>query len=77
MIKVEVNEKSKENELPFPKLMINKNKKDVIILATEKRSDNIIGDVVGGNRYDIGHWSEFWDGERFVDFHGSITLTQE
>ena len=70
-MKVEVNEKTKNKELDFPKLMTGKH--GLIVLFDKIES----GTVIKGEKKLVGHYAEDWDLSSFKDFKGSITLTQE
>lgn len=85
MIKV-TESKILETSKPFPKLMIN-TKMKFVILATDKKvspnkipgtSPGYVGTVVNKTPYwNIGYYSDSWDGEGFEDYNGPITLENE
>ena len=63
----------------FPKLMINKTKK-LIILATDKNFNGIQGIVVyrsADDPHHLGYYSETWNTVCFKDFLGTVTLSND
>lgn len=71
-MKVEVNTTEKQNELPFPKLMINQY--GAIVLFHEKHRGIIIKSAENEGRNGM-YYIDF-NMSIFTDFKGSITITQ-
>ena len=72
-IKSVVNTAGEREELPFPKLMQNRDGNE-IIYAFGKRHENFL-EGVALNGPDAGCYAKDWHSSAFKDFHGSITLS--
>jgi hypothetical protein len=71
--------KQRDDELvlPFPKLMISTHN-GAIILATSKGLTSITGTIVDpgeSDTYPTGYVSRDWAAKIFIDYYGSVTLT--
>lgn len=74
-MKVEVKESSKKAVRPFPKLMISKQNKTTIALFCTPTKGTIIQSMY--KLHHVGYHSSDFDSERFEDFEGSITLSND
>ena len=71
MINVTLGEVKTQEEKPFPKLMINSDRRIVVLM-----SESCVGTVVYSKieTYQIGHYSEGWGMHNFTDYNEPITL---
>ena len=72
-MKVEVKESSKKSERPFPKLMISKVNKSILVLFTAPTEGTIIQSK--NNDKPVGFYSRDFGDSYFEDFEGEITLS--
>ena len=71
-MKVEVKPQNKSKSLPFPKLMTNAN--GTVVLFKKDECGTILKSAVSSDAN--GTYREDFDMELFIDFKGSITITQ-
>ena len=74
-MKVEVKECSKKAERPFPKLMISKVNKTILVLFTAPTEGTIIHSK--DNYHPLGFHSQKFESGYFEDFEGEITLSND
>lgn len=78
MLTSTMNPSIKKDEKAFPKLMQYKPDDNLVILASKKNGNNIIGVVVKGvSPFSLGTYLMDWSPDLFCDFIGAVTLTQE
>jgi hypothetical protein len=70
-IKTEVSIEAK-GENSFPKLMQSNDTSDVVLFTK-----NEIGVVIGNGFRHVGYYSECWTMNRFTDYNGTVTLSNE
>jgi hypothetical protein len=58
-------------EFEFPKIMINKISGTIVLFETEERGVTLYGDPCSEC---LGDYSNRWNMEHFIDYHGTITL---
>ena len=80
-MKIEVIDKNEKPSESFPKLMVFNGDGQTIILATGINTiiNAIIGVVISSSNKDniVGEYGNSWSTESFVDFEGSITLSND
>ena len=74
-MKVEVKESSKKSERSFPKLMISKVNKSILVLFTAPTEGTIIHSKY--NDKPVGFYSQGFGDSYFEDFEGEITLSND
>ena len=73
-MKVEI-KNAAEKEKTFPRLMWNP-KTGTIILALKIEASGIVGTILN-DATDLGTYGEFWAKSNFVDYNGTITLSND
>jgi hypothetical protein len=75
MIKVTTNQNEILSAKPFPKLMINKLSKTIVLFHSYKKG-TVLSDV-DINFYATGFYNDDWHMELFEDYNDTITLQNE
>lgn len=73
MVKSELLKNEKPAVKPFPKMMINQCYCNGMVVLFQKEGKGVV--VVPYGAWKVGEYRENWDFEQFVDFDGSVTLT--
>ena len=58
--------------IDFPKLMVTR-KGLIVLFSTDVKGTVIVGD----GYHTIGNWSDHWVSQDFIDYEGTLTLTNE
>jgi len=69
-----VNKDTNNTSLPFPKLMASKFH---VVLFQSKSAGVVVARLNSEASYKIGQPREDWSPEKFVDFEGSVTLSND
>lgn len=69
--------KFKQSSVKYPCLKVSGSNDGRVVLFTDARTGTLVSERSDDPFYQIGHYSTAWTEESFIDFNGTITLSND